>query len=321
MKKFELESGFLPVEELEKLSRTFVSDTDKREAVGVLLDRWENGELTPLDVVKYEAVGLLSSRARKALAEEIRKRKRAKLKLWFKPRYLLWRVRKLGRKILSYPRRVLLAVKRAYRFTKESLIRLWNKRPWKQRGPVVVAFLGRAGSGKSTAAQHLVENYGFTRVSFAGPLKELAKHLLDFSNDQVYGSQADKEAVDPRYDFTPRQFMQKLGNGARQNIHSNIWITACLEKIKAGGQARYVIDDCRYANEAKIISEATDIVGYVVKLSCPEAESAADADHPSEAEVDTVPRKHIFRNIHSHKTEGSIDLKKRIEWLADDIIK
>ena len=184
--------------------------------------------------------------------------------------------------------------------------------------PTVIAFLGRAGSGKSTAAKYVIENMGAQRVSFAGPLKELARHLLELSEDQVYGSQEVKETVDPRYGFTPRQFLQRLGNGAREIISKDVWINAMLTTIQKSDSQLFVIDDCRYVNEAKLISESPEIRGFVIKLECPNAETSADPNHPSEAEVDQVPPGFISQTIVSSRSPGSADLLTKVRTVLEE---
>lgn len=55
-------------------------------------------------------------------------------------------------------------------------------------GRTVVAFTGLAGSGKSTAAQRLVECHGYERVRFAGPLKAMAA-ALGLTQNQIEGTE------------------------------------------------------------------------------------------------------------------------------------
>src|SRR5690606_36949048 len=42
-----------------------------------------------------------------------------------------------------------------------------------------VAFIGKMGSGKSTAAQYLVDRYGFVRLAFADPVKIVTTQMLN----------------------------------------------------------------------------------------------------------------------------------------------
>jgi hypothetical protein len=61
---------------------------------------------------------------------------------------------------------------------------------------------GFAQSGKDTMADRLVEEHGFTKVSFAAPMKEMLRGILGFSDEQLYGDL--KEVPDKRYEFTGR---------------------------------------------------------------------------------------------------------------------
>lgn len=193
--------------------------------------------------------------------------------------------------------------------------------------PLVIGFLGRAGSGKSTASKHIVSTFPhFKVVSFARPLKELAKLLLEFSDDQVFGSQEQKETVDPRYGLTPRLFLQRLGNGAREIVGQRVWIDALLNTIKQDyerSQAAhaYVIDDMRYVNEAEEITTNRSIEGYVFKLECPDAQTAADTNHPSEAQVDLVPEDLITKRIISKLSKDSTDLKSKVEDAVRELLE
>lgn len=120
--------------------------------------------------------------------------------------------------------------------------------------PLVVALSGVAGSGKSTAAQYLVDIQGYTRVRFAGPLKAMMT-ALGFTKDDTDG-----EAKDRPHDLlcgkTRRHAMQTLGTewGRRcigEDFWVGLWRAAANEVIETGG--RVVCDDCRFPNEAATV--------------------------------------------------------------------
>lgn len=183
---------------------------------------------------------------------------------------------------------------------------------------VVIGFLGKAGSGKTTAANYLIEKYGAERVSFAGPLKEMAKQIWEFTDDQVYGDATFKEQVDPRWGISPRTAMQRLGESARQCISPTVWINACIEKVVQRtfeGKHFFVIDDVRYVNEVQSLNEATKFDGIVVRLSCTDSVSEDAGIHPSEAEMDWVTDKEVYCQIVSHRTPGSVHLLEQIDLL------
>lgn len=163
----------------------------------------------------------------------------------------------------------------------------------------IIGILGPAGSGKTTVARYLVEKYGAVRYAFGDPLKEIAGRTLDFSHDQLYGSQEQKEAVDPRYGFSPRWFMQRLGTeGIRSVLGEDFWWKLCLERIFDEKPPLAVIDDVRFENEAEGIlfagSQYKQHPTYVWKLESA-GQSSADPSHPSEAEWEKAPYSHIVR--------------------------
>ena len=176
---------------------------------------------------------------------------------------------------------------------------------------MIIAFLGRAGSGKSTAAKHLVEKYGATRYSIARGLKEMAKDLYGFTDEQVYGTQEQKETVEPRWGISPRQAMQRLGAAARKHLGEDVWINACVEEIGASDDPRVVIDDVRHLNEVELLRVM--LGANVIKLVCPDAPECPNAQHASEAQVDMVEDRYLDEIIESPRTPGSVDLIRKLD--------
>jgi len=119
--------------------------------------------------------------------------------------------------------------------------------------PRVVAFTGLAGSGKSTAARYL-ESKGYTRIRFAGPLKDMMR-AVGLSEEQIEGSRKE-EPASILYGKTPRHAMQTLGTEWGRNcIHENFWVGLWHDRadrvLESGG--RVVVDDCRFPNEAAMV--------------------------------------------------------------------
>ena len=193
------------------------------------------------------------------------------------------------------------------------------------RKPDLIGILGRAGSGKTTTGLHLVEKYGAQRLSFAEPLKRLAQHIMGFTDEQLYGTQAVKEAVDDRYGMSATQFLMKLGDGARNFIKYSVWCEAALESAYLAWQSEpeknnlFVIDDTRYVNEAEAISTDPRFNGHVIKLECPDRQSNRDPNHPSEAQVDEVPRKWISDIIVSKRSPESLDLLTKVDIAVESL--
>lgn len=155
---------------------------------------------------------------------------------------------------------------------------------------LVIALLGPAGSGKSTVSKHLVEQYGAVRYSLARDLKLIAQRTLGFSDEQLYGTQEQKEAIDPRYGFSCRWFLQKLGtDGVRTTLGDDFWTKICLDQIAHDGVGLAVIDDARFINEARLIRSSPWLRGVVWRLNPPNdfethARAHAAGSHASETE-------------------------------------
>ncbi|MEV4606233.1 AAA family ATPase [Neorhizobium sp. LMR1-1-1.1] len=120
--------------------------------------------------------------------------------------------------------------------------------------PPIVAFTGQAGSGKSTATRYLVEKHGYTRVKFAGPLKDMMR-VIGLSEEQIEGEMKEAGAT-LLCGESPRHAMQTLGTEwGRKCIGADFWINLWRERVArawaSGG--RVVVDDCRFPNEAAAI--------------------------------------------------------------------
>lgn len=148
---------------------------------------------------------------------------------------------------------------------------------------MIFGLLGPAGSGKSTVADYTVKHYGAKQYAFADPLKEIVGKAFDLSYKQLYGSQSDKETVDPRYNVSPRWLFQRIGTqGIREVFGPDVWANLTIDRIKKDGVELAVISDVRFRNEATI----TTLNGRVIKLNRRPGASKADASHASEAEFD-----------------------------------
>ena len=141
-----------------------------------------------------------------------------------------------------------------------------------------IGICGRMASGKTTLANHLVENHGFKTRSLAAPVKHIGKWL--FGNETK-----------------DRKLLQQIGMKMRE-IDEDVWLDYLIRDTKSEGL--FVVDDVRFINEAKQLKEQ----GWVlVKLDItPELqrdrlkktygvawESHANrSNDPSEAEVSQI---------------------------------
>jgi len=132
----------------------------------------------------------------------------------------------------------------------------------------LVGLCGFAGSGKSTVAQYLVREHGYTRISFAAAVKDITAILFQWDRASLEGTTPEtrewRMQPDPFWSerfgegWTPRKALQFVGTDlCRNHLHQNIWIDLVLAKIqRLGPDAKVVIDDVRFVNEVRALTDA-----------------------------------------------------------------
>lgn len=145
----------------------------------------------------------------------------------------------------------------------------------------LIAFAGPAGSGKTTAAQYLVDRYGYTRVRFAAPLKGMLRSLG--LSDRELDGDAKEVPCGLLCGQTPRWAQQTLGTEwGRELIGGDIWIRA-WEVACSKIETPIVVDDCRFENEVHAVRSGG---GFVVRING-RASSITTGKHISEQEITT----------------------------------
>ncbi len=144
--------------------------------------------------------------------------------------------------------------------------------------PRVVAITGLAGSGKTTASDYLINKYGYVRIKFAGPLKDMCR-ALGMSEDEIEGDKKEKPA-EWLAGRSPRYVMQTIGGDwGRGMIDDHFWVGIWEKRARTEINAgrRVIVDDCRYPNEAITVRK---LGGMVIKLT---GRGGIAGSHSSEA--------------------------------------
>jgi hypothetical protein len=154
-----------------------------------------------------------------------------------------------------------------------------------------IGIIGKARSGKDTAALALVAEHHYTRLAFADPLKELAL-AIDPLIPTAYGIHVRLSLLirDSGWEYAKdhypevRRLLQRTGGGVRE-IDETFWLTATRKKLNAAEawNLPVVVTDVRYPNEANMLRSR----GFrLIRITRP---GLADDQHDSETALDTYP--------------------------------
>jgi hypothetical protein len=144
---------------------------------------------------------------------------------------------------------------------------------------MLIAFTAPKQSGKDTCADYLVEKYGYIKVSFAKPLKDILKILFMFTDEQLYGSE--KEISDSRwFGCTPRTTMQYIGTelirkqldvimpGMGEDYFVYYFKLWYEKQLQLNPHVKIVLADLRnFENEINIVKHFN---GLIVKIERPD---------------------------------------------------
>lgn len=158
-----------------------------------------------------------------------------------------------------------------------------------------VAIVGEFAAGKTTLADYLVEHHGYTRVSFAKRLKEVAAAVYNggepIEKNEWYTVVRDGCPEQ----FSGRQILQQFGQSVKA-LDEHFWIRWLLVDIEAGlyGAGPFVSDDTRFPYEASALRELDFAIvrlntDYEIRMERYEhlygrRPSPSELSHPSEVE-------------------------------------
>lgn len=139
---------------------------------------------------------------------------------------------------------------------------------------MIIGLAGKAGSGKDTVADYLVANYGFEKISFSKPLKD----MLSAAGFPEPTNRDDKETNIPGYNFSWRHMAQTLGTEwGRVCLDQNFWVDTAMRGVYSN--KNYVFSDVRFENEADAIRKAG---GIVIHLLGRQSDLGSNGEHISE---------------------------------------
>jgi dephospho-CoA kinase len=149
---------------------------------------------------------------------------------------------------------------------------------------IILGLVGQKNTGKDTVADYLCSKYGFTKLAFATPIKQMCEAMFDL--DACYFEERElKETVIPAWQMTPREMMQQVGTDMVQtHFGQNFWIKHLDQRLQKllKENHKIVITDVRFITESMYVRSRG---GKLVQiLSDSETDDVQD-NHQSEVQM------------------------------------
>lgn len=175
---------------------------------------------------------------------------------------------------------------------------------------VIVGIHGKMRSGKTTAANYLIDCHGYIRMSFGDALKEAANMIFNIPMTELYSDNKSK--------YT-RDVIQKLGTDCCRALDPDVWVKAMerrlLERNKIDCKSKIVIDDVRFKNEAYTLKNIWNATMVKLQLNCEDDVTLEiHRNHQSEVDLDGMPNT-FFNAIYSN-TGTKQDLYRFMDVVA-----
>lgn len=163
---------------------------------------------------------------------------------------------------------------------------------------MIIGICGYKGSGKDSMGQILTTSFGWDRMSFAEPIKELVHNTFGIDKAILSGNEGEREfrelPLPDWFNYSPRQLLQIIGTGFRDSLHPDIWVKILENKVKRHNN-HVVVTDVRFPNEVEMINNN----GFCVVVKRP---GYNGDDHISEHALDDHKFKYVFNNDSSEET-------------------
>lgn len=138
---------------------------------------------------------------------------------------------------------------------------------------MIIGFHGVKGSGKDTAAQYLIDNYGFKKRAFADKLKEAVANLFGIPLQEVDEFKTFEYYVQVEPGVTGlswRKFLQRFGTEmGRNTFGKDFWVDQWEDSLYQiadfPNDVNIVVTDVRFQNECHTIQRLGGVVFRITR--------------------------------------------------------
>lgn len=138
----------------------------------------------------------------------------------------------------------------------------------------IIAFIGRAGSGKDYQCS-LLKEQGFIQFAFADGLRSIAFHSLNCSEEQGIKEYDWLKANDcitlshpdgSTTSFNFRKYLELLGTQGIRKYDNDFWCKCLIENVKKSEADKVCISDMRFPNEYYYLKRFSEANNYDFKV-------------------------------------------------------
>lgn len=171
-----------------------------------------------------------------------------------------------------------------------------------------VALIGRARSGKDSVGARLVDRYGYKRLAFADPLKDMALEINPWVPTTIgVVVRLHRLIMDVGWEYAKenypevRRILQHTGESVRRR-DPDYWVSTLLQDA-AEVDGPMVVTDVRYPNEARTLKRHGFRLVRIIRPSLGDPDPNA---HISETALDdystpvTILNSGTLEDLHAH---------------------
>jgi len=189
----------------------------------------------------------------------------------------------------------------------------------------VICLIGQKRVGKDTVADIIQANDSeFQRFALASPIKDIARIMFNFTEDQLYS--AEKDVLDDRWGIRPRDFFERFGTDIMQfDIYKYLpgldgtvprrcfWVQSLINKIKQLQCQKVIITDVRGLHELEAIAEAFPDARFI-KITRGTTVPGSGVEHITQVEPELIPLDKI--DVVIDNTGTLEELKEKVKKIS-----
>ena len=163
---------------------------------------------------------------------------------------------------------------------------------------LIIGITGKAGAGKDTVSDYIVEQYMFNTIAFADTVKKTASEMFKIPLDDFYNRDK-KEVLNKTWNMSPRKIIQLLGTECGRAIFGeDVWVKRAFVELEYyKNELGIIFSDVRFDNEADMIRSKGGFIINVVNDNVEEVE-----EHSSESGITPHTTDVLIYNNHDKES-------------------